>query len=610
MEEPSMSNAGASTSPDPWGIQSTEQAAEVPPVDFVSPQLTARALITGMIVGGALSICNVYIGLKIGWGLNMSITGILIAFAFWKVLSEIMGGRVRMLGQLENNVTQTACSAAGAVSSAGLVSAVPALTILDGVTLSWWQLSLWIFTVCLVGIAVAMGLRTQMIVKEKLPFPGGLSCAQTLKDIYARGDEAMRRVGMLVAGAIVASAIKVYEILAFIKRSDFGLLINGKPAATYGFAFDPTLLMLAVGGLIGTRAGISLILGAVLGWGVLGVLLVNNGLAPETYTGVRDWILWPGVTLMVVSALVSFSFSMPSILRSFRGVGGARSSEPEADSGGVTRRWFVISLGVSLVAAVVLQAWFFGIPWWAAVLAVLLSFVLAIVASRVSGETNVTPVGAMGKVTQLMFAVIMPKSAAANLMSASVTAGAASQTGDLMHDLKCGYLLGAVARKQVVGQIAGSLIGAIVASGFYLALVPDPKSMLMTTDWPAPAVANWKAVAEVFREGLDKLPVGTGWAMLAATILGVILPVMEKLGPKLGAKWMKTWTPSAPSLGLALVIPPFNSISMFIGAMIGFGLTKVFPKWSERFLITLFAGIVAGESLTGAVDAIRLVLKG
>ncbi len=590
------------------GLSDGPRTLEAPPVDFVSPQLTVRALVTGVLVGGALSICNVYVGLKIGWGLNMSITGILIAFAFWKVVSGIMAGRVRMLGQLENNVTQTACSAAGAVSSAGLVSAIPALTILDGVTLSWWQLSLWIFTVCLVGIAVAMGLRTQMIVNEKLPFPGGLSCAQTLKDIYARGDEAMRRVGMLVLGAFVASAVKVCEILAFIKRSDFGLIINGKPAATYGFAFDPTLLMMAVGGLIGTRAGISLLLGAVLGWGVLGVLLVNNALVPPTYPGVRDWILWPGVTLMVVSALVSFSFSMPAILRSFRGLGGNKGDRtgPKVDTGEVTRTWFFASLIVSLVAAVVLQAWFFAIPWWAAVLAVLLSFVLAIVASRVSGETNVTPVGPMGKVTQLMFAVLMPKSAAANLMSASVTAGAASQTGDLMHDLKCGYLLGAVARKQVIGQIFGSLAGAIVASGFYLALVPDPASMLMTTEWPAPAVANWKAVAEVFREGLDKLPVGTGWAMLAAAILGTILPLIEKLGPK----WMKTWTPSAPSLGLALVIPPFNSISMFLGAMIGFGLTKAFPRWSDRFLITMFAGIVAGESLTGAIDAIRLVLKG
>ncbi len=91
-----VTNAMSETSKE--GLSDGPRTLEAPPVDFVSPQLTVRALVTGVLVGGALSICNVYVGLKIGWGLNMSITGILIAFAFWKVVSGIMAGRVRMLG--------------------------------------------------------------------------------------------------------------------------------------------------------------------------------------------------------------------------------------------------------------------------------------------------------------------------------------------------------------------------------------------------------------------------------------------------------------------------------------------------------------------------------
>jgi hypothetical protein len=49
------------------------------PLDFVTPQLTIRALATGMTLGGVLSTCNIYTGLKIGWSTNMSITGILLA---------------------------------------------------------------------------------------------------------------------------------------------------------------------------------------------------------------------------------------------------------------------------------------------------------------------------------------------------------------------------------------------------------------------------------------------------------------------------------------------------------------------------------------------------
>lgn len=580
------------------------------PVDFLTPQLTWKSALTGMVLGGLLSICNIYTGLKIGWGLNMSITGILLAFAFWSMVSRISracGGRVNNINKLENNVSQASISAAGAVSSAGLVSAIPALTMLEGTTLEWWQLFLWICTVCFVGISVAMGLRRQMIIRDKLPFPGGMACAETLKEVYNTGSEALKRVGVLGLGALAGGLIKVAEIVAWVKRSAFGATINGSPAATYTFALDPTLLMVAVGGLIGFRACWSLMLGAIIAYLVIGVNLVNAGVVPAVRGPIGEWLLWPGVTLMVVSSLVSFSFSAPAIARSFRRAPKVEGEPDPAkvDTGEVTRNWFLFSLTLALILAVILQAWFFGIAWWAAGIAVLLSFALAVVSTRVSGETNVNPVGAMGKVTQLVFAGIAPASSAANLMTASVTAGAASQCSDLMHDLKCGYLLGAIARKQVVGQIIGSVAGAAVAGAFYLILVPNPKEMLLTTEWPAPAVAQWKAVAEVFKNGIESLPPGATTAILIAAIVGVILPVSEKLFPK-----AKPFIPSAAALGLAFVIPANNSISMFLGGCIALGLTRFFPRWTERFLVTICAGIIAGESLVGAGDALRLVIGG
>ena len=559
-----------------------------------------------MILGGLLSICNIYTGLKIGWGLNMSITGILLAFAFWSVVSKLTAGRVRNINKLENNVSQASISAAGAVSSAGLVSAIPALTMMEGTTFEWWQLFLWISTVCFVGIAVAMGLRRQMIIRDKLPFPGGMACAETLKEVYNTGSEALKRVGVLGLSALMGGLIKVAEIMGKVKATAFGATINGAPAATYTFALDPTLLMVAVGGLIGFRACWSLMLGALIAYLGIGIQLVDSGIVPAARRPISDWLLWPGVTLMVVSSLVSFSFSAPAIARSFRTAPKVEGEElSKVDTGEVTRNWFLFSLTLALIFAVILQTWFFGIAWWAAAVAVLLSFALAVVSTRVSGETNVSPVGAMGKVTQLIFAGIAPASPSANLMTASVTAGAASQCADLMHDLKCGYLLGAIARKQVVGQIIGSVAGAAVAGAFYLILVPNPKEMLLTPEWPAPAVAQWKAVAEVFKNGIDSLPEGVTTAIIIAAIIGVILPVSEKLFPK-----AKAFIPSAAAFGLAFVIPANNSISMFIGGCLALGVATYLPKWTERFLVTVCAGIIAGESLVGAGDALRLVLTG
>jgi len=112
-------------------------------------------------------------------------------------------------------------------------------------------------------------------------------------------------------------------------------------------------------------------------------------------------------------------------------------------------------------------------PYWQTAVAVLLSFVLALVACRVTGETDTTPVGAMGKITQLTFGVINPGNMNVNLMSANVTAAAASSSADLLTDLKSGYLLGAHPRRQFVAQFAGIFVGTLVTVLSFRLLVPD-----------------------------------------------------------------------------------------------------------------------------------------
>jgi OPT family oligopeptide transporter len=261
---------------------------------------------------------------------------------------------------------------------------------------------------------------------------------------------------------------------------------------------------------------------------------------------------------------------------------------------------------VVLAISVVLQVTLFAITAWIAALGVLLTFILALVAARVSGETNITPVGAMGKVTQLFFAMLAPGQPAANLMSANVTGGAASQCADLMHDLKTGHMIGSPARPLFIAQIFGALAGALAGSAGYLILVPDPKKQLLTDTWPAPSVASWKAVAEIFMRGTDALPHGAVQGMLLGGLAGILLAVLEKTLPKKA----RLWVPSPTSLGLAFVIPAYNAISMFLGAMAAWVLGKWVPKWSTRFLIVFASGLIAGESLSGVVLAVREILAG
>lgn len=614
----------------------SEPALEVfPPVNMTDPQFTIRAIVTGMFLGGILSLCNVYAGLKIGWGFNMSITAALLSYALWQGLHKAFG--TREWGMLENNINQTAASSGASISSAGLVAPIPALTMLTGFELGYGWLAIWVFAVSLVGIVVAVGLRRQMVLVDRLPFPNGIACAETLKNIYADGTEALARVRYLLGGAVVAALWKLAIKGKIIASFKVGLLtIPGKlsVATTGGFAtaawaksglsavtwknltfgLDPSFLMVAVGGLVGLRAGLSMLLGAVIGWVFLLPWAIEQGWASagspeEAKMWFRDgvkWLLWPGVAMMVTGSLTSFAFSWRSILAALMPKNAAESAAVEDDdvTQEVPRKWFLAGLAVATVLAVWTQSYLFDIAAWTALIAVLMTFVLAIVAGRVSGETGITPVGAMGKVTQLMFGVISPGNAAANLMAANVTGGAASQCADLLHDMKTGALIGAAPRLQATAQLFGVMAGSLAGCAGYLVMIPDPKTMLLTPEWPAPAVVAWKAVAEIFMKGIDSMPEGAVTAMAIAGAIGVVMAIAEKLLPSKVVKWL----PSAGAAGLGFTIPAFYAISMTIGGIANIVSARYAKTWFDRFFIVLCAGVVAGESITGVGIAIATIL--
>jgi len=590
--------------------------------DTTNPQLTLRAIATGVLLGALLTPCNIYSGLKIGWTFNMSITAALLSFAFWKTFETTTG--TKSWGLLENNINQTTASSAASIISSGLVAPIPALAILTGEQLPWSVLSVWVFSVSLIGIVVAVGFRQQMLLRDQLPFPAGIATAETVKEIYGKGGEALARVKVLLTAAGIAGLLKfINEAIVTIPKLTLGLTIPlkgilknaGFPTVSLsnlGFALDPSLLMIGFGAIIGIRAGLSLLIGAILSWGIIGPWVLSQGWIHTEHLNSSDywfgpmveWLLWPGVTMMVTASLTSFIWSWRMIGSKTMGDGVMTSHVTDGDSQDIPRRWFRIGLCVSLVFSVLTQMSFFHISWFAATLAVLLTFVLAIVAGRVSGETGITPIGAMGKVTQLTFGLLNPGNVTSNLMAANVTGGAAGQCADLLHDLKTGLLIGASPRFQAFAQIFGVLTGSLVGSAVYLILIPDPQTMLLTSEWPAPAVATWKAVAEVFQDGLDAIPPGSVAAMTIAGFVGIGMVLLAQgVSPR-----VSRWIPSASTMGLAFVIPAWNSLSLFLGALLGVLLMKFAKTWTERFLMALAAGLVAGESLAGVTSILLTIL--
>lgn len=588
-----------------------------------SAQLTVRSLVTGMVFGSILSLCNLYVGLKIGWGIGMSLTAALLAFGFWQLLQQ--SGRAQGLSMLETNISQTAASAAASITGAGLVAAIPALTILTGQTMSWGIMVIWTFSVCLVGVVVSIGLRKQLIEVDNLPFPSGFATGKTIQELYNHGRDAIIRLKLLGGTALLAAVVTFAAYFKFLIKIPIPGFIKAQPGgglekaglagfspSNFGIAIEPTLMMYGVGAIVGPRVGLSVLLGVLVSWGVLAPYIFEAGWAvpgapgDSWFNNGLKWLLWPGVALMVASSLTSFAFSWRSILNAFKPLRKEEDAEPSPGSEVIPKKWFMAALVGVTALSVILQTVLFGIEPWLATLGVLLTFMLALVAARVSGEVNVTPVTAMGKVTQLTFAIIAPANPASNLMVANVTGGSAGLCADMMHDLKTGKMLGADPRPQYIAQICGVFAGALVGCAGYLILIPDPANQLFTEQWPAPSVTAWMSVAQLFMNGLDALPPGALEAMTIGACVGILLAIGEKTLPSKA----RNWVPSGPSMGLAFLIAPGISFALFAGAMAALAAEKVFPNWSGRYLIIAASGIIAGESLSGMFLAIIAVFSG
>jgi uncharacterized oligopeptide transporter (OPT) family protein len=239
--------------------------------------LTPRAVVAGMVFGGLMSLSNLYVGLKSGWGLGVDIAAVIVIFAVFKALRGVRLVK-RQFGMMENTITMTVAVAASWISSAGLVSAVPALTMLTGYTFVWWQLTLFIGLVLYMGLFMAIPLKRQMIQVDSLRFPANIPTGETLKAMYSQGGEAMRKAKALgIAGIMGMLMAGLRDGLAWIPgQVPLGLSIGRISMSKLTLTLEPSLIFIGIGALFGIKVGFSMLLGLVLNYGVLAPHLIED----------------------------------------------------------------------------------------------------------------------------------------------------------------------------------------------------------------------------------------------------------------------------------------------------------------------------------------------
>ena len=608
-------------------------------------QLTLRAVLMGGVLGMFMSISNLYTTLKLGWLFGVAITACVLSYVIWSAMRALSGGRLSQMSLLENNCMQCTASAAGYSTGNTLATAFGALLLIEGTHRPWYIVAPFVLFTAALGVFLAIPMKRHMVNQEQLKFPSGIAAAETLRSLYSKGVEAMHKAYALIIALVAGGLVgllrtygtlaeqlrhcgrpqvwleKLQSVLCIPEALNIPQWLNPIPRGQMtGLVFEPSVLLIGAGMITGLRVSLSMLLGSVLLYFVVAPRLVvldltyihlagyvpSLAIRPDGGFNPTRWSLWGGTSIMVFSSLTMVALQWRTIARAFTLFKKADRPAHSAamDAIEVPASWLIAGLIPITIGLVIIQVPAFHISIILGLIAVAFSLSCRWSAAAQPAKRTRLPTGAMGKVTQLLYAALPGAKGigSINLMAAGVTASAGSAAADLLTDLKSGYILGANPRKQFIAQFAGLFFGTLAIVPAWYAMVPTRKAL---EAFNPPATYMWKAVADLLTHGIHTLPATAVWAIVIGGLLGVALPVAGKLFPK-----AHPYLPSAMGLGLSWVVVFGNSLSFAIGAVLVAAWARLSKKGSELYSVPVASGLVAGESLIAALIAIACTVVG
>ncbi|CAJ0817602.1 hypothetical protein LMG19087_03150 [Ralstonia wenshanensis] len=620
------------------------------------PELTLRGMILGAIITVIFTASNVYLGLKVGLTFSSAIPAAVISMA---VLRMLGGTNI-----LENNMVQTQASAAGTLSS--IIFILPGLVMIG----HWQGFPFWqTFGVCMaggmLGVVFTIPLRHAMVVQSDLPYPEGVAAAEILRvgsgqsadGEGAADDEAVpAATGMrdLAAGGIVAA------IVAFATS---GLRLLGE-GASWWFAAGAAVVrlplgfstaLLGAGYLIGLVAGLAMLVGLVIAWGIAVPYLTSITPLPAgkalSAFGTDVWrtqVRFIGAGVIAVAAVWTLGTLIGPVVHGVKRSFG--SLRPKADGALRTEqdmapRWILLVTVAMVVVLVITFAAFLaptmlsaGSRWTlitcAVIFAVVFGFLVAAACGYMAGliGSSSSPISGIGIIAITLVSLLLLAIGADNgivgspeasklgialaIFTTSAVVAVATISNDNLQDLKTGWLVGATPWRQQVALLIGCVAGAAVISpvlellynayGFPGAL---PRAgMDAAQALSAPQATLMTAIATgIFTHQLE-------WNMvIAGIVIGMLLIAVDWALKRRGG------VARLPVLavGIGIYLPPTISTVLVTGAVLAWVIEKILAKRAQaagvpyaryaevpnRHGVLLASGLIVGESLVGVLMA-------
>jgi len=608
------------------------------------PELTVRALLLGLVLGALMTAANTYLGLYIGMTVSASIPAAVMSMLLLRML------RFKEVSILENNVVQTMTSA-GESLAAGVIFTMPALLVMGR---EMDTLTTFIVAILggILGTIFTITLRRVFIVEEALLYPEGIACEEVLVAGEKGGSHLIVILYALGLGALYGWMVKGFKLT----QPKIEVAVEVVGVRLYS-ALDYSLSLVAVGWIVGLNIASYIFFGAVLGVFILTPIFgmtygwpVDADLAHGFKTLWSTHIRFVGVGCMVVGGLWTLIDMRKTIASGLKKALGSGITDSEIST---IRTEQDIPMNRAFIGLAVIAILTFLFYWWktgSLILAIVGGIFLAITAfffsavagyiAGVVGSSN-SPVSGMTIATLMATSLIVwlvggvfldmeqDDLMYATLIIASIVAVNAAIAGDVMQDLKTGYLVGATPWKQQTAELIGVIIGAIVAP---LTLTILNEAFRITPTYcaanPHPVTGCSNVLEAPQAEIIGTLIEGIFGGTVNTPMLGLGILVA---GLIIGARWyLGKNGPALPimSIAIGMYLPFYLSATIFLGGVLNHLVTRTAhlrvddslageptekAVKSGKELVSrgtlLSAGLIAGEALMGVVVAAFIVLS-
>jgi len=575
-------------------------------------EFTFRAVVAGVVVAAIMGAAYPYVVLKLGFGPNVSVVAAFFGYLFLGII-------FRNFNRWENNIVQTAGTSAAQtafmcviLAAFDLVSQNPKLGYSFAPT--EMQSFLWLTAASVLGLLLAVPLRTHFVVQEKLTYPDGVAAAETIIVLDARGPEARRAAFALFLGTIASALVwlltqkcggeifgvtvfdldKAKDVFTHIIPETLAPTMFGLTAATAGAGFSFSLLAVGSGMIVGNRINISMGIGAVIAW-ILGPKLLYPGIIPtESRRDILLWMMWPGTGMLIAGGLTALFLKWRTLKRTFTTLSAKSINNEE-----FPLKWVGIGVALATIALCVMQYSFFGLPIWLTVISVVLSVPLMLVGLRVLGETNWGPISQLTNMMQAIFAALVPGNLTANLAASGNTGTIATQSEAIMQDYKAGHIIGSTPRFLTYAQLMAAPIGALAVSLSYPAF-RELYGVGGDEGLSAPISRRIAGFAEVLSSGFGALPKYALMFMVIGAVVGIAITILE-------TRWRK-YLPSPTGLGIGMMVPGAVVFTMVLGGVLMSLWNRIHQRSASALGMPLASGLIAGEALVAIIIPIFVAL--